>query len=197
MSLRIRMACLVVGLITGAGQTQTAPAVPSLGAVGSKAEPSKALDVMLTMFESQATGVVKAMPADKFTFAPSTGTFVAGQNAKFDGVRTFAQEATHLIDANYYFYGIVGGMKPEVDLKAINAMTNKAEIVSALASSFVFAHKALAQVTNANAFQVIPGADGVDTRATLAAFAVAHGFDHYGQMVEYLRMNGVVPPGSR
>jgi uncharacterized damage-inducible protein DinB len=60
----------------------------------------------------------------------------------------------------------------------------------------VFAHKALATITPENAFVTIKGADGMQTRATVAAFGVAHGYDHYGQIVEYLRMNGIVPPAS-
>ena len=43
----------------------------------------------------------------------------------------------------------------------------------------------------------IKGADGMNTRVSLADFAVAHGFDHYGQMIEYLRVNGIIPPASR
>ena len=112
-------------------------------------------------------------------------------------MRTFAEEATHLADANYYFYGAISGIKPDVDMKALNAMTKKEDIVAALAASFAFAHKAVATITAENAFVAIKAVDGMDTRASLAALGVAHGYDHYGQMVEYLRMNGVLPPGSK
>ena len=73
----------------------------------------------------------------------------------------------------------------------------KDEAVAALAASFAFAHKAIATITPENAFVPVKPIDGQGTRATLAAFGVAHGYDHYGQLVEYLRMNGVVPPGSK
>lgn len=165
-------------------------------AVGSPMNPAQAEDALLSMFENEMIGVVKAMPADKFNFAPSSSTFRSSE-AKFTGVRTFAQEVTHVIGANYYFYSAVSGTKPDVDMKKLSAMTNKDEIVSALAASFAFAHKAVATITPENAFLTIKGADGVNTRATLASFGVAHGYDHYGQMVEYLRMNGVLPPGSK
>ncbi|MFP5248228.1 MAG: DinB family protein, partial [Acidobacteriota bacterium] len=63
--------------------------------------------------------------------------------------------------------------------------------------SFRFGHKAIATLTPANAFEVLHSNEpGLQTRATLAAFAIAHANDHYGQMVEYLRMNGMVPPAS-
>jgi len=69
--------------------------------------------------------------------------------------------------------------------------------VAALAGSFAFAHKAIATLTPGNAFEVVKLPEpGMWTRGTLAAFGVAHAFDHYGQMVEYLRMNGIVPPAS-
>ena len=156
--------------------------------------PAKAFDEMLSGFDSECIGVAKAMPADKYSFSPASKN-IAG--AKFDGVRTFGGEVTHLIQANYYFYSVVGGMKPDVDMKAIGALTSKDEIVKALEASFAFAHKALATLTVSNTFDTIKPIDGLSSRGALAAFGVAHGYDHYGQMVEYLRMNGIVPPGSK
>ena len=159
--------------------------------------PAQALDELLSLYEHEAMGVVNAMPADKYSFAPSTATFAPGQGEKFDGVRTFVQQVTHVAEANYYFYSSVGGMKPDVDTKALANIKTKDEAVAALAASFKFAHQAIATITPENAFLPIKPVDGQGTRATLAAFGVAHGYDHYGQMVEYLRMNGVVPPGSK
>jgi uncharacterized damage-inducible protein DinB len=161
--------------------------------VGSPSDPSRAIDAMLTSFESELMGAVKAMPADKYDFAPQT-SMIPG--SKFDGVRTFAAQIQHVAQANYSFYSLVGGMKPDVDVKAIGSITKKDDLVAALAASFAFAHKAVATITPANAFVTIKGADGMNTRATLATFGVAHGFDHYGQIVEYLRMNGIIPPAS-
>jgi hypothetical protein len=99
--------------------------------------------------------------------------------------------------ANYFFYGMVSGLKPDVDVKALANLTGKDDAVAALAASFVFAHKAVATLTPANAFEVLKTQfPGVQTRSTLASFGVAHAFDHYGQICEYLRMNGIVPPAS-
>jgi uncharacterized damage-inducible protein DinB len=162
-----------------------------------KTSPAKALDALLSVYEQDAMGVVKTMPADKYNFAPSRAIFAAGQGAKFDTVRTFVQQVTHVAEANYYFYSSLSGLKPDVDTKALGAITSKDAAVEALAGSFRFAHKAIATITPENAFLPIKPVDGQGTRATLAAFGVAHGYDHYGQMVEYLRMNGLVPPGSK
>jgi len=162
-----------------------------------KVSPAKALDDLLNLYENDAMGVVKAMPADKYNFAPSAAIFAPGQGVKFDTVRTFVQQVTHVAEANYYFYSSVGGLKPDVDTQALGDIKTKDEAVEALAASFRFAHKAIATITPENAFLPIKPVDGQGTRATLAAFGVAHGYDHYGQLVEYLRMNGIVPPGSK
>ena len=137
-------------------------------------------------------GVAKAMPADKYDFKPAS---TAG--AKFDGVRTFAEEVKHVAQANYYFYSSASGMKPDVDMKGIGTLKTKAEIVAALEGSFAFAHKAVASLTLENSFKAIKSVDGMSTPIALMSFGAAHGYDHYGQMVEYLRMNGIVPPGSK
>ena len=196
MTTGLRLAAVVVmGCCAMGAQAQMDNDKPPV-AVGQAMNPGKALDEMLMMFEGQAMSAAKAMPADKYGFAPSTAAFASGSPAKFDTVRTFAQQVAHVAQANYYFYMTVSGLKPDVDMKAVGNLTTKDECVNALQGSFAFGHKALATVTAANAFQSIGGADGLHTRATVADFAVAHGFDHYGQMVVYLRMNGIVPPAS-
>ena len=159
--------------------------------------PAKAADELLNLLEEQLMGVAKEMPADKYNFAPSAGTFASPQGAKYEGVRTFGQQVAHLAQANYFFYSTVSGEKPDADVKAIGSMTTKEQLVAALQASFAFAHKATATLTPANAFEELKGADGIHSRIGLANFAVAHGYDHYGQLVEYLRMNGLVPPGSK
>lgn len=172
------------------GRMQCAPAA------GTMMSPAKALDDMLSLFESEIVPAAKAMPAEKYDFAPSKTVFAAGSEAKFETVRTFGEQVAHVAQANYFFYMTVSGLKPDVDVRAIGKMTKKEDAVKALEGSFAFAHKAIATITAANAFMEIKGADGMKTRATVAAFGVAHGYDHYGQMVEYLRMNGIIPPAS-
>ncbi|WP_419806783.1 DinB family protein [Terriglobus sp.] len=159
--------------------------------------PAAALDVMLSQLEVQVMRAAEAMPANKYNFAPTTAEFASGSPAKYDGVRTFAQQLTHIAGANYFFYGKLGNAKPPIDPKAIAAMTGKGDIIGALKQSFAFAHAQIASMKPADAFTTIEGADGMHTPVTLAAFGVAHGYDHYGQLVEYLRMNGIVPSGSK
>jgi len=196
MHMRWMTTCCLLGLgsLIAAAQMGSPAKAPEIGTI---ATPAVAFDSQLSVIEGEMMSAVKAMPADKFNFAPSQAIFVPGQKTEFATVRTFAQQATHVAEANYFFYSIVSGLKPDVDVKGVEKLTKKEDVVAALAGSFAFAHKAIATLTAANAFEVVKSPEpGFQTRATLAAFGIAHGFDHYGQLVEYLRMNGIVPPAS-
>jgi uncharacterized damage-inducible protein DinB len=162
---------------------------------GTMIEPAKSLDGVLKGFEDQMMGVANAMPADKYDFAPSAAIFAPSQKTEYEGVRTFGAMVQHIAAANYFFASSFGGIKPEVDVKALadGKLKSKDEIVAALAASFAFVHKAIGTLTPQNAFESVRG---TQTRASMAGFVVAHGFDHYGQLAEYLRMNGIVPPAS-
>jgi hypothetical protein len=179
----------VVAVQAQMGGMGGAPAV----APGTAVDPAKSFDAAVSGIERNWMGVAQAMPADKYNFAPSAAIFVAGQKVQYDGVRTFAQIVTHTIQANYQYFSMIGGIKPDVDTAAIAKLTSKDDIVKALADTFAFAHKAVANVTAANALESVRG---TQTRATVLAGAVGHANDEYGQAVEYLRMNGLVPPAS-
>jgi hypothetical protein len=185
-------AVMVSGGMQVGAQMSAPPPAPVLG---TKEDPAKALDGLLSSMESPVVGAAKAMPANKYSFAPAQGIFAPAQTTQFETVRTFVAQVTHLAQANYFFFGW-SGIKPDRDVKAIGAITTKDEAVAALEASFAYAHKAIATITTENAFIAIKPIDGFTTRVTITAFAAAHGYDHYGQMVEYLRMNGIVPPAS-
>src|SRR6185437_6975501 len=199
--MRMRVMALGVALATSAlsmGAQMPMGGAKAEPAAGTMAEPAKAIESQLKLIEGEMMGAVKAMPAENYNFAPSQAIFTPGQKVQFATVRTFAQEATHVAQANYYFYSIASGQPMDSNVGAISKMTKKEDIVAALAGSFAYAHKAIATITPANAFEVVksPEPGMLATRATLAQFAISHANDHYGQMVEYLRMNGVVPPAS-
>ena len=196
MLVRMIAVCVVMaaGCLASNGQMNMGGSAPATGTIAS---PSKAVDAELNIIETEMMGAVKAMPADKYGFAPSAAIFVRSQKTEFATVRTFAQQVTHVAEANYFFLQTVSGLKPDVDLAALGKLTSKEDAVKALAASFAYAHKAIATLTPANAFEVVKTDEmGLQTRATFAQFAVSHANDHYGQMVEYLRMNGIVPPAS-
>ena len=196
------MRTITLCMVLIACSVAASPQMPMGGAetgpkAGTMLSPSKAVDSQVSLIESEMMGAVKAMPAEKFGFAPSATIFAPGQTTEFATVRTFAQQATHVAQANYFFYMAASGLKPDVDVASIEKLTGKDDVVAALAGSFAFAHKAVATLTASNALTVVQIQEpGIYTRATLSEFGVAHAFDHYGQMVEYLRMNGIVPPAS-
>jgi hypothetical protein len=191
MAALLALACSsVVGVQAQMGGGMGAP--PAI-APGTAVDPAKIFDASVTQIETLWMGAAKAMPAEKYNFAPTQAIFVPGQKVQYNGVRTFAQIVTHTIQANYAIFGAIGGIKPDVDVKAIADLKTKDEIVKALAATFAFAHKAVANVTTANAFLSVRG---MQTPASMFAGAIGHAEDEYGQAVEYLRMNGVVPPAS-
>ena len=183
-------ACSVMG--ASAQMAQTAPKVPA----GTMIDPGKSMEALLNIYEEEIMGAVKAMPADKYNFAPSAAIFAASQKVDFvspKSVNTFGQTVAHIAQANYSFFSSLGGAKPEVDMKAMGGLTSKEDAVKALEGSFAYAHKQLATLTAADAFASVRGDM---SKTSVAAFAIAHMCDHYGQLVEYLRMNGIVPPAS-
>ena len=196
--MRLRYVCiaLILGGCALAAPAQTG-STSAKATVGTQMSPVQAQEELLNLFEHEFMGVAQAMPADKYGFAPTAATFTTAQGAKFDGVRTFAQQISHVTTANYYFASKILGEKMPVDPKSIQSLTTKEELLKAAADSFAYAHKALRTITAENAYTTIDGIDGLHTRSVVASFISAHGYDHYGQMIEYLRMNSVVPPGSK
>jgi uncharacterized damage-inducible protein DinB len=95
------------------------------------------------------------------------------------------------------------GQKPPVDLgtgeSGPDSVQTKAQVVKFLKDSYAYAHKAAAALTPGNQLEQIQSPFGSDkmARAGLVAIVTSHSFDHYGQMVVYLRMNGIIPPSSR
>jgi uncharacterized damage-inducible protein DinB len=156
--------------------------------LAAQASPGHAFAELLSGQEAEVVSAAEAMPADKYNYAPASG--------EFKGVRTFAQQITHVAEAQYFFLSGFG-TKPPIDPESIAKLTNKDEIVAALKASYAFAKQAAATITPENAFSEIKEVDGANTRATIAAVCLAHTNDHYGQMVVYLRLNSIVPPASR
>jgi hypothetical protein len=155
----------------------------------------QALDKNLSGVEREFVSLAEAMPANAYGFAPTSG--------EFKGVRTFAQQAKHVAAVNYMIAAALLGGKPPVDLgggeSGPDSIATKEQIVSFLKASFVYLHKAMLTLTAESMTHSIQspfGASQVPT-SSIALEAAGHCFDHYGQMVVYARMNGIVPPASR
>jgi DinB superfamily len=155
---------------------------------------ASAVDSEISLVEKEVVEAAEAMPEDKFNFSPES-LHIPG--ADFKGVRTFAWEITHVAYSNYVLWSPLTGDK--VPEKYTNhpseRLQTKAEIIQYLKDSFALGHRAAATLTVQNVAQTV--GDGKSSRLYLATFGAAHALDHYGQMVEYLRMNGIVPPASR
>src|SRR6202162_458473 len=136
-----------------------------------------------------------AMPENKYGFAPTDG--------EFKGVRTFAQQLKHVATTNYSYASSILGEKPPVEAgegeDGPASVKTKDEILKYVNDSFAYFQKAVATINAKNVASPIksPFGQGETTRLALATLIIGHCYDHYGQMVEYVRMNGIVPPDSQ
>jgi uncharacterized damage-inducible protein DinB len=143
------------------------------------------------MIERDFVRLADAMPADRYGFAPTSG--------EFKGVRTFAQQVKHVACANVAFFNEVEHKQPPPDCEegGPSPAKTKAELMSYLRESFAYARQVMQRLTPANAMDAVEGPyGGKTTRLGISTLAVWHATDHYGQLVVYLRMNGIVPPAS-
>jgi hypothetical protein len=159
-----------------------------------KATFASVLDQQLTRTQKTVVPAADAMPEDKYGFVPTGGDF--------KDVRTFGLEVKHMATANYALGAGILGEKPPVNLEGADGpatIKSKAEIMKYLNDSFAYAHKALNSISDTNILEPIksPFGTNMTTRLGLATTIIGHPFDHYGQMVVYLRMNNIVPPASR
>jgi hypothetical protein len=197
---RTRIALLLaVTVLVGTVLAQTSPAIATSATQSqpSQHQPTIAsvVDGQISMIESQITEAAEAMPEDKFNFSPES-LKLPGDD--YTGVRTFALQVKHVAASNYALWSPLTGDKFPKDYLGGNGPENvktKAEILKFLSDSFAVGHKAAATLTAENMLQ--NPEHWKWSRLHLATFAVEHAFNHYGQMVEYLRMNGIVPPASR
>src|SRR4051812_22906611 len=201
---QLQTALLVTAALSLALTSAYAQPAKSSPAAAASALPStpptvaSAIDREISIVEKEIVEAAEAMPENKFDFSPEKLT-ISGSDYK--GVRTFGQQLKHVAAANYLIWSPITGEKaPNTvnDGKGPDNMTAKADIVKYLKDSFAFGHKAVATLNASNLVLPITSSSGKPTtRLFLATFAAAHVFDHYGQVVEYLRMNGIVPPASR
>jgi len=173
----------------------------SVAAASSPQQPSQpaptlaaSIDRQVSRVEKLVVDVAEAMPEDKFNFTPES---LKIPESDYTGVLTFAGQVKHVAAGNYFIWSTVTGDKLAEELfndgRGPDNLKRKAEIIQFLKDSFALGHKAAATLTPENMLQ----SAGRSTRISMATFCVGEAYNHYGQMVEYLRMNGIVPPASR
>ena len=127
--------------------------------------------------------IAAAVPEDKYDFKPTPE------------VRSFRDQFVHIVEENYFFMGFVSGQrnaKPAVTPKT------KAEIIKALTDSYDFGAKALAGLNDSNAMEIIPVmGNRQGPRWSMALMNIVDNMDHYGNLVVYMRLNGITPPSSQ
>jgi uncharacterized damage-inducible protein DinB len=150
----------------------------------------------VAFLRAQTIGLADAMPADKYRFAPTAG--------EFHGVRTFGQQIKHLAATNYILAAAALGHAPPMDSgdeAGPDSVHTKAQHLAYLAGSFDALDRAAAAIGDRSvpvkSSPISPFQGGSATRLALVAEALIHTNDHYGQLIVYLRMNGIVPPASR
>jgi uncharacterized damage-inducible protein DinB len=157
--------------------------------------PAQVYHNQLRNLEKEMVDAAEAMPDDKFDFKPDA------KNGAFAESRTFKQQVGHVAANNFFFASGLTGEKLEMSEKDREngpaSLTDKASTVKYLKDSFAAAHKALDTINSSNLLEPVSLGDSKMPRMGVANIFLWHGFDHYGQMALYLRMNNIVPPASR
>jgi uncharacterized damage-inducible protein DinB len=142
----------------------------------------------LQFAEGNFLGLAEAMPADKYSYIPAGGNF--------DGVRSFGEQVKHVACAQFAFFKEFEGKKPPEDCEkgGQDPAKTKTELIRYLQDSVDYSNRVLATLTATNALDRVEGRyAGPNTKLGISVIAVWHITDHYGQLVEYLRLNGIVP----
>ena len=153
---------------------------------------SESVGGTLRFVQGSFLSVAEAMPESKYGFVPTAG--------EFKGVRSFGEQVKHVACGNYAFFNQIEGKKPpeHCEKGGPSPAKSKAELIKYLKESFDYSNRVLATINNRNELDRVEGPyAGPNTRLGMAVTAVWHITDHYGQIVEYLRMNGIVPPQTQ
>ena len=175
--------------------TSLLPLLPRFGG-GQNSTPqsgtASVLNKHMDWMEQDFVPAAEAMPQENFFWVP--------KNGDFQGVRSFADQIVHVAQVNFALSAAILGERPPAEaVSGRETAKTRVAVLTYLKASFAYTHKALSSITEQNARSPIkhPLFDMVTTRMGLGIVAIAHPFNHYGQIVEYLRMNNIVPPASR
>jgi len=154
---------------------------------------TKMYDDQLRLVEENIGSLARAMPAEKYGFTPS--------GAGFSGVRTFSEQLRHVATMIYMTAAIFLGEKspygPGANDNGPEGIESKDAAIQYFEGSVAYARKAISTLSEKNQLDPVNTYFGSMPRVAVAAGIAYHSFDHYGQMVEYARMNGIVPPASK
>jgi uncharacterized damage-inducible protein DinB len=161
-------------------------ALPRLAAAQGTANPvADALRSNEQRVAPNLIAAVEAVPADKYGYRPTPAQM------------SVAQIVVHLAEGNDYLCGTLAGVKAP-DRAKVDSTDTKDKLVARLKETFQFCETALAKVDDSKLGEQLPFFGGRQvSRATVIMVTVADWADHYSQMANYLRLNGLLPPTAR
>lgn len=182
--MRRTFALLLIGLATSVALATLAFAQTTAPA----AAPGQVKE-LLRSWNSMGQSVVEvaeAMPEDKYSFKPKPE------------VRTFAEQLLHIAGANYLFVDAAKGQKTGPEDLSSEKYKTKADIVKVLRESFDAGAAIIGQATDAQMSEPVkyPFGNSMISRYGFWSADIRHASEHYGQLVVYLRLNGIVPPAT-
>lgn len=140
-------------------------------------------EFVYSMVKNNLIRAAEKMPEENYAFKPAPE------------VMTFGELLGHVADSQYtYCHSVSGERLPSPGLQ--KAKKTKAELVVALKEAFSLCDKAYAGLTDAKAMELMPLFGSQRPRLTVLTFHTAHIDEHYGNIVTYMRMKGLVPPSS-
>ena len=160
------------------------------GGAGAALSPSIAASVnnMHMTIRRDLIEAAEAMPAAEFAFKPTPQ------------VRSFGEILGHVAFANFYFCAMAKGEPPPSTVNYERTVTDKPGLVKALGDALNYCDGVYKETTDANASQPVklsgPGGSGQSTRALVLIFNTTHNNEHYGNVIVYLRLKGIVPPST-
>jgi uncharacterized damage-inducible protein DinB len=144
---------------------------------------TKTSQAMFAISKGDVMGSVDVIPEDLWSYQPTKD------------VRTVAQLFAHIADGQYEFCGVATTGKPVMkDIE--KTKKSKAEIVGALKEAFAYCEAAYSDMSDAQASEMVPFFGMKITKLGAMDFNFAHNMEHYGNLVTYMRMKGIVPPSS-
>jgi hypothetical protein len=182
--LRVAIAGLALPIALAAQQPATPQASPIMAAFKNR----------IATLHRNIAQAFDSIPESKFGYKPTPAQL------------TFGYIAQHVASDSYVFCGNFGAMKPTIDARdtstpdSIKARWPKAELVSKLKASFAFCDQAIEQVTDATLPDSISftyaGTARKSTRVNMVLLHALDLADHYSQIANYMRLNGMLPPSA-
>lgn len=174
---------------------------PTAAELSKSETPGKALMRTFGFEEYEFRSAAEAMPQVEWSYRPAPGLF-KNEKTPFGPaeVRTFAEQVKHVACSNFAFADELDGATPPAgcDKGGPSLAKTPVELLTYLRDSFTALKKSLSVITMKNMYDPIDGPYAApNTRLGLGIWSVWHVSDHYGQIVIYLRDNGIVPPASR